>query len=76
MSWVGKEIAIGDVRLEVVEITGRCAATEVNPDSGERDLHMLKILQQGFGHTQCGIYARVTAGGAIKKGDTVTAPPS
>jgi len=76
MSWVGKEIAIGDVRLEVLEIIGRCAATEVNPDSGERDLHMLKTLQQGFGHTQCGIYTRVTAGGQIKKGDTVTAPPS
>jgi uncharacterized protein YcbX len=76
MSWVGQEIAIGDVRLEVVEIIGRCAATEVNPDSGERDLHMLKTLQQGFSHTKCGIYARVTAGGRIKKGDTVTAPPS
>ncbi len=76
MSWQGKEIAIGDVRLEVVEVTGRCAATEVDPDSGERDLHLLKILQQGFGHTACGIYARVTAGGRIEKGDTVTAPPS
>ncbi|MCK5273984.1 MAG: MOSC domain-containing protein, partial [Alphaproteobacteria bacterium] len=76
MSWVGKEIAIGDVRLEVVEITGRCAATEVSPDSGERDLHILKILRQGFGHTNCGIYARVVAGGRIEKGDTVTAPPS
>lgn len=75
MSWVGKEIAIGGVRLEVVEIIGRCAATEVDPDSGERNLHMLNILQQGFGHTNCGIYARVTAGGRIEKGDTVTAPP-
>jgi len=71
MPWVGKEIAIGDVRLEVVEITGRCAATEVNPDSGERDLHMLKVLQQGFGHTKCGIYARVTVGGTIRRGDAV-----
>ena len=74
MSWEGKEIAIGDVRLEVVEVTGRCAATEVDPDSGERDLHLLKILQQGFGHTACGIYARVTAGGRFEKGDTVTVP--
>jgi len=71
MSWVGREIAIGDARLEVVEVTGRCAATEVNPESGERDLHMLNLLQQGFGHTKCGVYARVVAGGAIAKGDTV-----
>ncbi len=74
MSWEGKEIAIGDVRLEVVEVTGRCAATEVDPDSGERDLHLLKVLQQGFGHTKCGIYARVTAGGRFEKGDTVKTP--
>lgn len=76
MSWVGKEITIGDARLEVVEITGRCAATEVNPNSGARDLRILKTLQQGFGHTQCGIYARVIAGGHIEKGGAVTAPPS
>jgi uncharacterized protein YcbX len=76
MSWVGREIAIGDARLEVMEIIGRCAATEVNPDSAERDLHLLKILQQGFGHTQCGVYARVTRGGRIEKGDTVSVPPS
>ncbi|MDH5409809.1 MAG: MOSC domain-containing protein [Alphaproteobacteria bacterium] len=75
MSWPGKEIAIGEARLEVMEITGRCAATEVDPDTGSRDLHMLKILQQGFGHTQCGVYARVVAGGKIEKGDTVTVPP-
>ena len=76
LSWQGMEIAIGDVRLEVVEIIGRCAATEVNPNSGERDLHMLKTLQQGFGHTKCGVYAKVAAGGKIEKGDTVTEPPS
>lgn len=72
MSWEGKEIAIGEVRLAVVEIIGRCAATEVDPDSGERGLHMLKILQQGFGHTKCGVYARVLAGGTIAKGDPIT----
>lgn len=76
MAWVGKEIAIGEARLEVMEIIGRCAATEVNPDSAERDLHLLNILQQGFGHTQCGVYARVIKRGRIEKGDTVTAPPS
>jgi len=76
LSWAGKQIAIGEARLEVAEIIGRCAATEVNPDTGERDLHMLHTLQQGFGHTHCGVYARVTSGGRIKKGDAVVAPPS
>jgi len=71
MDWLGKSIRIGDVVLDVVESTGRCAATEVNPDTGARDLHMLKILQDGFGHTVCGVYARVTSGGTVRVGDTV-----
>lgn len=75
-SWVGRQVAIGKVRLEVVEIMGRCAATEVNPDTGERDIPMLKTLQQGFGHTDCGVLARLVIGGKIEKGDAVTASPS
>jgi uncharacterized protein YcbX len=76
MSWVGKRIAIGDARVEVVDTIERCAATEVNPDTGERDLQMLKTLQSGFGHVECGIMTRVTKGGRIKKGDTVSVSPS
>jgi hypothetical protein len=33
----------------------------------------LKGLQRGFGHTQMGIYARVTKGAAIHAGDLVEA---
>ncbi|MDH3229199.1 MAG: MOSC domain-containing protein [Alphaproteobacteria bacterium] len=76
MAWPGKTISIGVVTLEVVERINRCAATEVNPDSSARDLHLLKILQEGFGHTACGVYARVVSGGTIAKGDVVTTPPS
>lgn len=72
--WVGERIRIGDVRLEIVESIGRCAATEVNPDTAERDLHLLKILQQGFAHTICGVYTRVVEGGTIRRGDPVEAP--
>jgi uncharacterized protein YcbX len=76
MTWPGKNITVGDVELEVIEKINRCAATEVNPDSSARDLHLLKILQEGFGHTACGVYARVVRGGRIAKGDVVTTPPS
>lgn len=73
-AWPGKTLDIGEVRLEVVEIIERCAATEVNPDTGERDLHLLKTLQQGFGHTECGVYARVVAAGSIHIGNAVGIP--
>ncbi len=75
MAWPGKRIAIGDVQLEVVQQINRCAATEVNPDSSARDLHVLRILQGGFGHTACGVYARVVTGGILRTGDTVRVPP-
>jgi uncharacterized protein YcbX len=76
MSWPGRTLALGGARLEVVEQINRCAATEVNPDNSARDLHLLKILQQGFGHTACGVYARVVAGGTIGAGDAVEIPDS
>lgn len=67
--WVGREIAAGEVRLKVIERIGRCAATEVNPGTATRDMRILRSLQTGFGHTQMGVYAAVTAGGEIARGD-------
>lgn len=72
LSWVGRTLAVGEVRLEIVEPINRCAATEVNPDTAARDLRLPLILRQGFGHVICGVYARVIAGGTISRGDTIT----
>ena len=67
---VGREIAIGtSVRLKVVKRIERCAATNVDPDTGVRDLEIPRTLMQNFDHTDCGIYAEVTAGGSITTGD-------
>ena len=41
----------------------RCAATEVNPATAERDLDIVGALQRGFGHNLMGIYAEVADGG-------------
>lgn len=71
LSWVGQTLAVGDARLEVVEPINRCAATEVNPDTAQRDLRLPLILRQGFGHVICGVYARVTNGGTVRRGDRV-----
>jgi hypothetical protein len=67
-----KELKVGnDVRLKVVKRIMRCAATNVDPATGVRDLTIPKTLQQNLGHADCGIYAEVVAGGEIKPGDTV-----
>ena len=71
---VGQEIAIGAAaRLKVVKRIERCAATNVDPDTGMRDLAIPRTLAQTFGHTDCGVYAEVVAGGEIAVGDAVTA---
>jgi len=72
--WVGKEIQIGSEgpRLRVVEPIGRCAATTVNPETGERDVQTLQLLQRAYGHTLFGVYAEVVAPGTVSKGDAIT----
>ena len=67
----GKEIAIGDARLKVVKRIVRCAATNVDPTTGARDMTIPKTLLQSFGHADCGIYAEVITGGTIAAGDKI-----
>ena len=56
------------LRLQVIKRIERCAATNVDPATGIRDLQIPKALLQGYGHVDCGIYCRVLAGGVIAKG--------
>jgi uncharacterized protein len=74
MQWVGKEIAIGGVRLKVIKPITRCAATNVNPETAARDMNIPRTLQDGFGHIHMGIYAEVLAPGGIAVGDKITPP--
>jgi len=67
-----RELAVGDVRLKPVKRIVRCAATEVDPDTGLRNLALPRVLMDNFGHTDCGIYAEIIAGGEIAVGDVIT----
>ncbi len=66
--WVGKRIRIGGTTLEGVKTITRCAATNVDPETAERDLNIPLALQDGFRHVTMGIYARVIEGGPIAVG--------
>ena len=57
---LGKTIAVGPARLKVTKRIVRCAATNVEPRTGIRDLQIPKTLMQTFGHMDCGIYAQVS----------------
>jgi uncharacterized protein YcbX len=70
---VGQEIAIGaSARLKIVKRIVRCAATNVDPDTGSRDLAIPDTLMKALGHADCGIYGQVIAPGAIAVGDPLT----
>ena len=71
---LGQEIAIGaGARARVVKRIERCAATNVDPATGIRDLRIPRTLLLNFDHSECGIYAEVIADGDIAVGDTVRA---
>lgn len=73
--WLGNEVRIGGATLKVVRRIQRCAATNVNPDTAERDMNIPLTLRKGFGHLDLGVYAEVVAGGEVKPGDEVIGPP-
>lgn len=68
---VGATLAIGDARLKVVKRIKRCAATNVDPVTAARDLHIPQTLMRTLGHADCGIYAEVVAGGTMSPGDAL-----
>jgi uncharacterized protein YcbX len=76
LNWVGQELLAGSARLRVLKRIPRCAATEVNPETAERDAHPVAELRAAFGHADCGIYAEVIEGGRIAVGDAVELLPA
>ncbi|MEM6940976.1 MAG: MOSC domain-containing protein [Pseudomonadota bacterium] len=69
--WIGKRVAVGGVAFDVVQRTQRCPATEVNLDTGLRDIDVPKALQRLYGHRDMGVYAHVVQGGEIRLGDAL-----
>lgn len=68
---MNRTVAIGHARLKVVKRIQRCAAVDVEPHTGHRDLAIPATLLRAFGHADCGVYGEVLDGGDISVGDTV-----
>jgi uncharacterized protein YcbX len=67
---VGREIEVGKrARLKIIKPIVRCAATNVDPDTGMRDLSIPDTLLRSFGHADCGVYGEVVEAGDIARGD-------
>lgn len=70
--WVGKDIQIGDVKFHVRKRTVRCAATNANPDTGERDQQIPNLLMRVYDHADCGIHLMPLTSGQVRPGDKLT----
>ncbi len=67
--WIDGHIQVGGTRLRVMKRIIRCAATEVNPETAERDASPVHELRTLYDHTDLGILAEVIDGGRICVGD-------
>jgi GntR family transcriptional regulator/MocR family aminotransferase len=69
--WVGGDIVLGDVTFRVDRRNGRCAATNVNPVTGKRDLDIPGSLRKTLGHKDLGVYLVAQMRGKVAVGDQV-----
>lgn len=70
-SWIGQQIQVGGAVLRVTKPINRCAATEVNPVTAERDADPLGELRALYGHIELGVHAEVVEGGRFGVGDAI-----
>jgi uncharacterized protein YcbX len=73
--WVGRTIQLGGTTLRVTKRTVRCPATQVNPDTAERDANPVLELRDLYGHSDLGIHAEVVEGGRFAAGDAMELLP-
>jgi uncharacterized protein YcbX len=76
LDWMDKEFDLGPVRVQAFARTQRCAAPDVDPETGARDMAVPATLARTWGHQDFGIYARVVVGGALAAGAAVAVPVS
>jgi uncharacterized protein YcbX len=67
-----QDVTIGPfARAKVVKRIVRCAATNVDPQTGARDLEIPKTLMKAFGHQDLGVYLEVVTPGPIATGNNI-----
>jgi len=71
--WQDQEIGIASARLRVFSRTQRCEATNVDPNTGARDMAIPAQLMRAWGHQDFGIYATVVTGGEVAVGAPIIA---
>lgn len=69
---LGRAFRIGDVVVEGRERIERCRAPEADPETGQRNVNICRVLEDGWGHIDFGILAQVSVDGSVRLGDRVS----
>ncbi|MEE2526087.1 MOSC domain-containing protein [Hyphobacterium sp. HN65] len=69
LDMAGRELLIGGARLGGLKPIERCVATHVDPHSAERDMDVVSMLREHYGHFNCGLYVEVLGSGRVQPGD-------
>jgi hypothetical protein len=72
LDWTDKTFTLGTAIIRVLKPTSRCAATNVNPETAQRDLNIPTTLVKTYGHNNLGIYVQVIQDGCLKIDDEFT----
>jgi len=65
----GRTLRAGSLALEITKPIDRCAAIDVVPRGGLRDMDLVALMERAYAHHDCGVYARIIAGGELSVGD-------
>jgi uncharacterized protein YcbX len=69
--WIGATLSIGGARVYVDRRNARCAAVNVDPTTGARDMNIPRAMMESYGHADLGLNLHVQGGGHIAVGDTL-----
>lgn len=73
LDMVGREVRAGGVTFRILKRIDRCAATEVNLQTAQRDIPVPRLLKEHYDHVDMGVYGEVLNAGEIAVGDEVIA---
>jgi len=71
LKWENKEFQIGSARFKFIKNTTRCLATNVNPETAERDLEIPQALLKYYNHNILGCYLQVIENGTLGVGSVI-----
>lgn len=69
--WIGRQLWIGDVLLEIVKQCDACIVASLDAETTERSPGVLSAIARGRGG-MTGVYARVLTGNRVRVGDPVS----